>query len=339
MAPTDLCSVIVPVFNEEEVLPLLHERLTATLSRLGLDWEIVYVNDGSRDRSWSILEELQARDPHVVAISLSRNFGHQLAVSAGLDKARGDAIVFIDADLQDPPELIEQFVARWREGYDVAYGLREKRLGESIFKKVTAALFYRTIRKLTAVDIPADTGDFRIVSRRVADVLRQLPEKHRFIRGLVSWVGFRQIAVPYVRQARAAGETKYPLARMVKFAADALTSFSTAPLRLATTAGIAAAGIAFLYAAWAVYEKLFSGATIQGWASLFVLVALLGSAQLLALGIIGAYVGRIYEQIKDRPLYVIAEHRTSRLDALVQQAPPNEFRGTATASEARPDAK
>jgi dolichol-phosphate mannosyltransferase len=307
-----LCSVVVPVFNEEEVLPLAYERLTATLAKTGMDWEIVFVDDGSTDRSWQMLAALQAREPRVVAVSLSRNFGHQMAVSAGLDHARGDAVVFIDADLQDPPEVILQFVERFREGYDVAYGVREQRLGESVFKRATAALFYRTIRRITSIDIPADTGDFRIVSRRVADALRALPEKHRFIRGLVSWVGFRQIAVPYVRQPRAAGETKYPLRKMLKFASDALTSFSTAPLRLATTAGLLASFCAFLYAAWVIARKLGDGSAVEGWASLIVVVAFLGGLQLLALGIIGAYVGRIYEQIKDRPLYVVSEVRSSR---------------------------
>ena len=319
-----LVSVVVPVFNEEEVLPLLYERLTATLAKTGMDWEIVFVDDGSSDRSWAMLAALQASDPRVVALSFSRNFGHQMAVSAGLDHARGDAVVFIDADLQDPPEVILQFVQRFREGYDVAYGVREQRLGESLFKRATAALFYRTIRRITSVDIPADTGDFRIVSRRVADALRTLPEKHRFIRGLVSWVGFKQIGVPYVRQPRAAGETKYPLRKMLRFASDAVTSFSTAPLRLATTAGVVASLFAFLYAAFAIVRKLVDGTTVEGWASLIVVVAFLGGLQLLALGIIGAYVGRIYEQIKDRPLYVIAEVRSSRAPDAVS-VPANEY--------------
>ena len=335
MASSQLCSVVVPVFNEEAVLPLLYERLTATLAKAGMDWEIVFVDDGSSDRSWELLQGLQARDERVVALKLSRNFGHQMAVSAGLDHARGDAVVFIDADLQDPPEVILEFIAKFHEGYDVAYGVRQQRLGETVFKRASAALFYRTIRRITSVDIPADTGDFRIVSRRVADALCALPEKHRFIRGLVSWVGFRQIGVPYVRQARAAGETKYPLSKMIRFASDAVTSFSTAPLRFATTAGFFASACAFLFGAYTIVQKLAFGTPVQGWASLIVVISFLGGLQLIALGAIGAYVGRIYEQIKGRPLYILAEVRGSRAAI----APVNEYRPAQHACIAPHDAK
>jgi dolichol-phosphate mannosyltransferase len=299
------CSVVVPVFNEEEGLAELHRRTTGVLQQEGVTFELVLVNDGSSDRSLEVMCEIARRDPRVVVVNLSRNFGHQAALTAGLDHARGDAVVVMDADMQDPPEVIPRMLARWREGYDVVYGQRTRREGEGLFKRVTASAFYRLIRRLTAVDIPADTGDFRLVSRRCAEAMRSLRERNRFLRGLVAWVGFRQVAVPYERHARFAGQTKYPLRKMVAFATDAVVSFSSTPLRMATALGFIVSAASFAYAGYAVYLKIVSGRSLPGWASLMVGVVFLGGVQLLCLGIIGEYLGRMYDEVKARPLYLV----------------------------------
>jgi dolichol-phosphate mannosyltransferase len=298
-------TVVVPVFDEEDVLPALYERLSAALDATGAGWEILLVNDGSRDASLVIMKRLRARDPRVGFVNLARNFGHQLAVSAGMAHARGRAVVLIDADLQDPPELIGEMLRLWREGYDVVYGQRRERRGESLFKRASASLFYRALGALTAVDIPVDTGDFRLMSRRVVDAMNALPEHHRFIRGLVAWVGFRQIALPYDRAPRQAGETKYPLRKMLRFAADATVAFSFTPLRVATALGFVISLSCFVYAAYAVYAKLVEGSVVSGWTSLMVAVLFLGGVQLLCLGAIGEYLGRVYEEVKGRPLYLV----------------------------------
>ena len=304
-----LLSVVVPVYDEEASLQALHERVSAVLERAGEPFELVLVDDGSRDGSWKKMRELAAADPRVVLVRLSRNFGHQIAVTAGVDAARGEAVVLMDADLQDPPEVIPQMVARWRQGYDVVYGRRTRRHGEGLLKRASAALFYRFIRRLTAVDIPADTGDFRLMSRQVVDVLRSLRERNRFVRGLVAWIGYRQVAVDYERAERAAGVTKYPIGKMMRFAADAVVSFSHAPLRLATGMGLAASTLAFCYAVYAVLAAVFRWDVVHGWASLMVAVLFLGGVQLLCVGIIGEYVGRIHDEVKQRPLYVADVHR------------------------------
>ncbi|HTA92689.1 MAG TPA: glycosyltransferase family 2 protein, partial [Polyangiaceae bacterium] len=259
-------------------------------------------------KSFSMLKELSASEPRFKVLSFSRNFGHQMAITAGIDKAAGDAVVIIDADLQDPPEVIKEMIARWRAGFDVVYGVRRTRAGETFFKKLTAAAFYRILRTmLGGMNIPVDAGDFRLISRAVVLTLRSLKEKHRFVRGMVTWVGFKQSALLYDREARFAGETKYPFTKMMRFAMDAITSFSIIPLRFATWLGVLSGLGAGAVALWAVYEKLFLHNTVQGWATIMMAVALGSSAQLIMIGVLGEYIGRIYEEIKRRPLYVTAE--------------------------------
>jgi dolichol-phosphate mannosyltransferase len=288
------------------VLTQTHGRLTKVLSALDCEYELLYVNDGSRDRTGSILADLAQKDSRVRVLMFSRNFGHSAAVTAGIDHARGDAVVLIDADLQDPPEVIEEMVRRWRDGADVVYGVRTGREGESIFKRMTAWLFYWFINHLSQVDMPRNAGDFRLMDRQVVETLRQLREQDRYVRGMVTWVGFRQEPVEFQRQARAAGVTKYPLRKMIRFAVDAVLSFSVKPLRLATWVGIAASGVAFAGIIYALAVRLFTGNWQAGWASLAVAVFFLGGVQLICLGILGEYIGRIYRETKRRPLYVVA---------------------------------
>ena len=311
-----ILSVVVPVFNEEESLDELYRRVTESLGGSGESFELVLVDDGSRDGSLSRMQALAARDPRVVLVRLSRNFGHQIAVSAGVDAARGQAIVLMDADLQDPPEVVPQMLALWRKGFDVVYGRRTRRSGESWFKKATAAAFYRLIRKMTSIDIPADVGDFRLMSRRVVDVLKQFQERNRFVRGMVAWIGFRQTAIDYQRQVRASGETKYPLRKMVRFAADAIFSFSHVPLRIATGLGLVVSTLSFAYGVFAILGRFFGWGFVHGWASLMVAVTFLGGVQLVSLGIIGEYLGRVYDEVKQRPLYV-GEVERARRDASI----------------------
>jgi dolichol-phosphate mannosyltransferase len=300
-------SLVLPVYNEQEVIPILHERLQAFFSTLGVDTEVIFVDDGSTDASLSLLRDLVARDTRYKVISFARNFGHGSAITAGVDYARGDAVVVMDADLQDPPEVILEMMERWREGYDVVYGRRLSREGETRFKVLTARGFYRLLRALVPINMPLDTGDFRLMSRQVVVTLRSLRETHRFIRGMVSWVGFRQTAVFYNRPIRAAGETKYPLSRMLRLAMDGITSFSVVPLRFATYLGMLISMASVAVAVWAVLEKYAFSSTVPGWTATVVLVSLLSSVQLLMIGILGEYVGRIYEQVKGRPLYVVGE--------------------------------
>jgi len=304
-----ILSLVIPIYNEEAIIPELDRRLRAFLSGVGTEvgdaWEIIFVNDGSKDRSLTLLKDLAAAEPRYKVVSLSRNFGHQMAITAGLDRANGDAVVVMDADLQDPPEVVSQMIARWREGFDVVFGVRSRRHGETLFKKLTASVYYRLLRAmLGGASIPVDAGDFRLMSRTVVLTLRALREQHRFVRGLVSWVGFRQTAVPYDRPARFAGETKWPLRKMLHFAVDGITSFSTVPLRMATWLGLLAGLIAMGGVGWALYSKIFGG-VVRGWTTLMILVGLGSSAQLLMTGILGEYVGRIYEEVKRRPLYVV----------------------------------
>lgn len=298
-------SVVVPCYNEQDVLQECHRRLTQVLSALGISWEIVYVNDGSRDATLPALLVLQTEDPHVVIVDLARNFGHQLAVTAGIEIARGSAIVMIDADLQDPPGLIAEMVRVWRQGYEVVYGVRTARQGESGFKLWTAKAFYRIINALADVEIPLDSGDFRLIDRRVADVVLKMRERHRLLRAMYSWVGFRQTGLPYVREPRFAGKTKYPFRKMLALALDGIISFSTAPLRMLTFTGIATAFLAFSGVLYALVVRLFTHHWVTGWATLFIAVTFFSGLQLISLGVMGEYLGRIYTEVKQRPLYVI----------------------------------
>jgi len=302
-----LYSVVVPAYNEEEVIGETYKRLTAVMQGMGEPYEIIFVNDGSRDKTAEIIAGFCQNDPSVRLINFTRNFGHMPAITAGMDNVRGQAVFVIDADLQDPPELFPEMAARWKEGYHVAYGKRVKRKGESWFKKITAKFFYRFIRRLTTVDLPPDTGEFRLIDRRVCDAVSRLPEKHRYIRGLVSWVGFKQIAVEYVREERFAGETKYPLRKMVSFALDAITAFSYKPLKLATSLGFLMSLVSFIYLLVIVFQRIFMDSVISGWASTIGAVLFSQGIVLMILGLMGEYIGRIYEEIKGRPTYIILE--------------------------------
>ncbi|MFK7929277.1 MAG: glycosyltransferase family 2 protein [Myxococcota bacterium] len=300
-------SVVIPVFNEEPNLAELYRRIVAVLESEREPFEIVFVDDGSTDRSRSVLLTLHKADPRVVVLALSRNFGHQLALTAGVDHARGEAIVVMDADLQDPPEVIPELLAQWREGFDVVYGVRSRRNGESLVKRGTAWAFYRLLRTLIPLDVPLDAGDFRLYSRRAADALVRLREQHRFVRGMARWVGFRQAAVPYERDARYAGRTKYSLWRMLALATDAVFAFSKVPLRLATAVGALTAVLCVAYASWAVWVKLTADEPLIGWASTMVAILLVGSVQLMFMGIIGEYIGRIHDEVRARPLYLVGD--------------------------------
>ena len=313
-------SVIVPIFNEEEVIPELHRRMAAVLGNIGQPWELVCVNDGSRDASLSMLLSLREQDARVKIINFSRNFGHQIAITAGMDYALGDAIAIIDADLQDPPELIGEMFDKWREGYEVVYAVRAHRQGESRFKLWTASAFYRLMRRITDVEIPVNTGDFRLIDRQVLLTMRRLREKHRFMRGLSSWVGFRQIGIEYQRAERFAGDTKYPLSKMLRLTLDAITSFSYLPLRLSTYFGFFLALASLVGIVTTIALRLSGNNAFFGQASTLVAVLFLGGIQLIFLGVIGEYLARIYDDVKARPLYVVsraygyadlAEHRNS----------------------------
>jgi len=298
-------SVVAPVFNEEETLPHFYARVMAAMERLGEPFELVLINDGSRDGSFHAMRALHERDPRVRVVDFSRNFGHQIAISAGLDHARGQAVIIIDSDLQDPPEVILELIARWRDGAEVVYAQRATRRGETRFKLLTAAIFYRLIARITSVNIPRDTGDFRLLDRRVVDALVAMREHHRFMRGLSVWVGFRQEAVQYERHERFAGTTKYPLSKMIRFSLDAITSFSHLPLQLATSVGFALAGISLLGILVAAIVRLFVPGAIIGQATTLIIVLLLGGIQLIFLGVIGEYLGRIYDEVRARPLYIV----------------------------------
>ena len=300
-------SVVVPIYFEEEVLPDTYRRISQVMDGLGEPWELICVNDGSQDRSLPMLLEMRARDPRVKIVDFSRNFGHQVAITAGTDFAEGDAVIIIDADLQDPPEVIPDLVAKWREGYEVVYARRAERVGETAFKLWTASLFYRLLRRVSEVDIPVDTGDFRLMDRRVVLAMRELREKHRFMRGLSSWVGFKQIGVDYRRLERFAGETKYPLRKMLRLTGDAITSFSYLPLRLSTGFGFFLAILSLIGIAITIGLRLSGNNAFFGQATTLVAVLLLGGIQLIFLGILGEYLGRIYDEVKGRPLYVISK--------------------------------
>jgi dolichol-phosphate mannosyltransferase len=320
MSQEQKISVVIPVFNEIEVLDTCYARLTAVMSGIsGYTYDLVFIDDGSSDGTHARLLELSASDSHLKVIRFSRNFGHQIAVTAGVDEADGDAIVVIDADLQDPPEVIPDMVRLWQDGYDVVYGVRKRRVGESRMKLWTAALFYRMLQKFTNIEIPVDVGDFRLISARAAQYLRQLREKDRFVRGLVSWVGFRQVGLPYDRESRLAGETKYPIRKMMKFAVDGITSFSNLPLKLASWLGYLASFLAFAYLI-SVFVQRAMGQTVEGWATIMVAMLFLGGVQLICIGIIGEYIGRIFNETKSRPLYVIESKHPADAPGSVQDA-------------------
>ena len=300
-------SVIIPMFNEEAVIQETYRRIKKVMGMTDEAYELLFVNDGSTDHCAEMIEEYSYWDESVKLIDLSRNFGHQIAITAGMDYALGDAVVIIDADLQDPPELILDMIAEWKKGYEVVYAKRVKRRGESLFKKWTASLFYRVLRYSTDISIPVDTGDFRLIDRKVCDQLKRLPEKNRFVRGLVSWVGFRQKAIEYERDERLAGETKYPLKRMVKLSLDGITSFSYKPLKLAGYLGALLSASGFLYLIYVIYLAIFTDSVVKGWASMIGITLTFNGFVLIMLGILGEYVGRIYDETKGRPLYIVQE--------------------------------
>ncbi len=307
-------AVVVPAYNEGDGLRVFHARLSAVLETLDLNSSVIYVDDGSRDDTWAIMQSLAADDDRVGTLKLSRNFGKELALTAGLDYADADAVIVIDADLQDPPEVIPQFIERWREGYDVVYGTRGERAGESWTKKATAAMFYRVIGRISTTPIPADTGDFRLLARRAHVALKGLRERHRFMKGLFAWVGFRQTALIYQRDPRHAGESKFNYWKLWNFALEGITSFSAAPLKLATYIGVITALVAFLFGTWVVVKAALFGDSVRGYPSLMAVMLFLGGLQLLALGIIGEYLGRLFMEAKQRPLYLLDAVEPARRD-------------------------
>jgi len=302
-------STIIPVYNEEGNLAVIHQRLTDVMAGLGDDYELIFVNDGSRDRSLAIIKGLAAADPHVGYIDLSRNFGHQVAVCAGLDHATGDRVIIIDCDLQDPPELIPEMLTKMDEGHDVVYAQRRNREGESAMKRWTASLFYRLLGRITSVEMPVDTGDFRVVTRRVVEVLKQMPEREKFLRGQIAWMGFSQTSVEYDRAARVAGDTGYTYRKMIGFALDGITSFSDLPLKVATISGFTVSFISFVLMIYALWSRFVWKVYEPGWTSLMLSVLFIGGIQLIAVGIIGEYIGRISNNVKQRPLYLVREKK------------------------------
>ena len=300
-------SVVIPIFDEERTLPELVRRLAEVLTATGLPYELLFVNDGSRDRSLDILRELGRDDPRVKVLCLSRNFGHQVAITAGLDHARGDAVVIMDGYLQDPPEVIPRLLEKWRAGFDVVYAVRTARAGETRFKRATAKLFYRFFARLSQLDVPVDVGDFRLLSRRAADHLRGFRETNRYVRGLSSWIGLRQVGISYTRDPRFAGDTKYGFTRMMRLGLDGVSSFSSAPLQASFYVGLLVAMACGLYIAWSLYVRFVQHTTVRGWTSTVVIMLLLFAVQFVILGIYGEYIGRIYAEVKRRPLYIVEE--------------------------------
>lgn len=331
-------SLVIPVFNEEAVLPLLLPRLDALLAQLDGPAEVIFVDDGSRDLTGFVLEQRARMDPRYQYAALSRNFGHQMALSAGLDLARGEAIVILDADLQDPPEVVLALAARWREGFEVVSARRVARDGESRFKRVSATLFYRLLGRLTPIDIPSDVGDFRLVDRKVVDAFRRLPERERFVRGMFAWLGFKQTTVTFERAGRAAGRSNYPLAKMLRLAVNGIVGFSDMPLRLALWCGLAVSAVAVLYGLFVIANWFSSADPVPGWSSTVVVIAFLGGANMLMTGILGLYVGRIFAEVKGRPLYIVdrvvgggATFAGAREDAAEIKADPREGAARAVA--------
>ncbi|PEC23574.1 glycosyltransferase family 2 protein [Bacillus cereus] len=302
-----LISVVVPMYFEEEVAQECYTRLKSVMLQNNINYEFVFVNDGSTDRTMDILSEIAANDYRTKIVNFARNFGHQIAVTAGIAAAKGDAIVIIDADLQDPPEVIPELIAKWEEGYEVVYAKRKQRKGETWFKLLTAKYFYKFLNYMSDIDIPKDTGDFRIIDRKVADVFNQMTERNRFIRGMMSWVGFRQTYVEYERDERFAGETKYPLKKMIKFASDGIIAFSTKPLRIVMSLGLLSVLISIIVLLYTITVKIIGNDTQTGWASIMVAITFFSGIQLLGLGIVGQYIARIYDESKNRPIYIVKE--------------------------------
>jgi polyisoprenyl-phosphate glycosyltransferase len=329
-------SVVVPAYNEQDSLPELARRLRAVLERLEGTSEVILVDDGSADRTWDVMRAEGSRDPRFKALRLSRNFGHQAALTAGLDQAHGRAVIAMDADLQDPPEVIVDLVARWREGFDVVHAVRDRREGDSAFKRATASLFYRALRRITDVDIPIDAGDFRLVDHRALDAFKQMPERNRYIRGMFGWVGFRQSTVTYSRSGRYAGESKYPFAKMIRFALDGVTSFSDVPLRMALRLGFILAGLSILGGVVAVILKLTGALIVPGWVSLIVAVTFLGGIQLWMLGVMGEYISRIHDEVRRRPLYLVSDTCGLAADRWAESAETPETADTLISSPPEP---
>jgi dolichol-phosphate mannosyltransferase len=305
-------SVIIPIYNEEANIPALYERLRGVLDPMALRYEFIFINDGSRDQSLRLVQTLALRDERVRFIDFSRNFGHQIAVTAGLDLAAGEAVVIIDADLQDPPELIGPLYQKLKEGYEVVYAKRRSRQGESVAKKLTAKLFYRLLASITHISIPVDTGDFRIISRKVVDALKSMPEQNKFIRGQISWIGYRQTYVEYDRAERAGGETGYTYRKMIRLALDGITGFSDAPLKAATISGFVVSAVAFMVMLYTLFARFVTGDYEPGWASLMISILFLGGVQLIAVGIIGEYIARLSANVRQRPLYIISDTNITR---------------------------
>jgi dolichol-phosphate mannosyltransferase len=306
MEPYPTYSVVIPIHDEQESLQELHRRLTDVFPLLGGEVEVLFVDDGSTDLSYPVMLELHARDPHFKVIHLTRNFGHQLAITAGIELARGDAVIVMDGDLQHPPELLPTLVERWRDGYDVVYGVMTER-PEGWLKRTAARAYYWILRRLASVEIPAAAGDFRLADRRVVEAFRAMPERNRFVRGMFAWLGFRQIAVPYAVPERFAGSSKYTLRRMIRLATDGLVSFSTAPLRLALDLGFVVSGLSFLFGIATLITKLVGVFLVPGWLTIVLVTSFLGGIQLIVIGVVGEYVGRIYDEVKARPLYLVRE--------------------------------
>ncbi|NBP04938.1 MAG: glycosyltransferase [Bacteroidetes bacterium] len=310
MSSTPILSVVIPVYNEEMNIGKLYQRLCGALEPLGADWEVVYVNDGSKDLSLAILHELSETDNHVKYIDFSRNFGHQLAITAGIEHAKGEWIVIMDGDGQDPPELIPELLKKAREGFEVVYARRRKRDGENFLKKFTARMFYRLLAKITSIEIPVDTGDFRIIHRKIQRILSKMPEQHKYIRGQISWIGFNQTFLEYDREERMGGATKFTYRKMMRFALDGISSFSTWPLKVATISGFVVSAVAFVLIIYSLYQKFF-GTTEPGWTSLHISVLFLGGIQLIGIGMLGEYLGRVSDNVKNRPHYIV---RDSNID-------------------------
>ncbi len=300
-------SVIIPVYNEEDNIQPLYERLKSVMQNMKVTYELIFVNDGSQDKTIRLVKALAYKTKEVKYIDFSRNFGHQIAVTAGLDKANGDAIVIIDADLQDPPELIAEMYEKMKEGYEVVYAKRKKRSGESVMKLWTASMFYRILSRITSISIPVDTGDFRIMDKKIVEILRQMPEKNKFLRGQISWIGFNQTFIEYEREERQAGETGYTYRKMMRFALDGITAFSDIPLKVVTYFGFIVSFIAFLISLYALYSRFILRDYVQGWTSLMISVLFIGGIQMIAIGIIGEYMSRMNSNIRNRPLYIIRE--------------------------------
>jgi glycosyltransferase involved in cell wall biosynthesis len=319
-----LLSLVIPCYNEEEVIGETVRRLIIFCSELdNLEVELIFIDDGSSDRTLPLLKSFASKEVRMRIISFARNFGHQIAVTAGIDAASGDAVVLIDADLQDPPEAIHRMIEGWREGYDVVYGVRIERLGESRFKLLTARVFYRILNRLSDTPIPLDAGDFRLMTRPVIDALKFMPENDRFVRGMVSWIGFKQVALPYMREKRYAGKSKYPFKKMFSFAIVGILSFSTKPLRMSIGLGMLSALLALLGIFYALFLRIFTNVWVEGWTALFIVTLFLGGIQLVCVGIVGEYIGRIYSEVKKRPLYIVREYFGFNQDGPAMSRSPN----------------